>query len=96
MRDFPENKGDNRKLKKVQKLVQHFQEQCRHYVPKHNVNYMLNFPENKGDSRKLKKGQKLVQHFQEQCRHYVPKQNITYLKQNLQNVVCKCLSCFYQ
>ena len=30
MFDFPENEIDNRKLK----LVQHFCEQCRHYVPK--------------------------------------------------------------
>ena len=30
MLDFPENEGDNKKLKKVQELVQHFCEQCRH------------------------------------------------------------------
>ena len=39
MLDFPENKGDSRKLKELQKLVQHFQEQCRHYVPKQNITY---------------------------------------------------------
>ena len=34
---FPESEGDSRKLKKVQELVQHFCEQCRHYVPKQNI-----------------------------------------------------------
>ena len=34
---IPENKGDSRKLKKVQELVQHFCEQCRHYVPKQDL-----------------------------------------------------------
>ena len=39
MLDFPENKGDSRKLKKVQELVQHFYEQCRHYILKQNITY---------------------------------------------------------
>ena len=39
MLDFPENERDDRKLKKVQELVQHFCEQCRHYVPKQNITY---------------------------------------------------------
>ena len=39
MLDFPENERDDRKLKKVQELVQHFCEQCRHYVPKENITY---------------------------------------------------------
>ena len=38
MLDFPENEGD-RKLKKVEELVQYFSEQCRHYVPKQNITY---------------------------------------------------------
>ena len=41
MLDFPENEGDSRKLKKVQELLQHFQEQCRHYVPKQNITYSI-------------------------------------------------------
>ena len=32
MLDFQENEGDSRALKKVQELVQHFREQCKHYV----------------------------------------------------------------
>ena len=39
MLDFQENEGDSRKLKKVEELVQHFSEQCRHYVPKQNITY---------------------------------------------------------
>ena len=39
MLDFPENERDGRKLKNVQKLVQHFCEQRRYYVPKQNVTY---------------------------------------------------------
>ena len=39
MLDFPENEGDSRKLKKVEELVQHFSDQCRHYVPKQNIAY---------------------------------------------------------
>ena len=39
MLDFPENKGNGKKLKKVEELVQHFREQCRHYVPKQNITY---------------------------------------------------------
>ena len=41
MINFPENEGDSRKLKKVQELVQHFQEQCRHYVSKQNITYSI-------------------------------------------------------
>ena len=37
--DILENEGDSRKLKKVQELVQHFSEQCKHYVPKQNADY---------------------------------------------------------
>ena len=36
MLDFPEYKGNSRKLKKVQELVQHFR---RHYVPKQSITY---------------------------------------------------------
>ena len=36
MLDFQENEGDSRALKKVQELVQHFREQCKHYVLKQN------------------------------------------------------------
>ena len=39
MLNFPENKGDSRKLKKVEKLVQYFSDQCRHYVPKQNITH---------------------------------------------------------
>ena len=39
MLDFPENERDSRKLKKVQELVQRFQDQCRHYVPKQKITY---------------------------------------------------------
>ena len=35
--DFPGNEGDSRKLKKVQELVKHLSEQCKHYVPKQNI-----------------------------------------------------------
>ena len=41
MLNIPENEGDSRKLKKVQELVQHFQEQCRNYVPKQNITYSI-------------------------------------------------------
>ena len=27
------------KLKKVQELVKHFREECRHHVPKQNITY---------------------------------------------------------
>ena len=37
MLGFPENEEDSKKLKKVEKLVQHFSEQCSHYVPKQNI-----------------------------------------------------------
>ena len=38
---FPENEGDSRELKEVEELVQHFEEQCRHYyVPKQYTTYM--------------------------------------------------------
>ena len=37
MINFLENKGDSRKLEKVEELVQHFQEQCRHHVPKQKL-----------------------------------------------------------
>ena len=33
------NEGDCRKLKKLEELVQHFSEQCRHYVPEQNITY---------------------------------------------------------
>ena len=39
MLDFTENERNSRKLKKVQELVQHFWEQCRHYVAKQNKTY---------------------------------------------------------
>ena len=39
MLNFLENEGDSRKLKKVQELVQHFREQCKHYVPKQDITY---------------------------------------------------------
>ena len=39
MLNFPENERDSRKLKKVEKLVHHISEQCRHYVPKQNVTH---------------------------------------------------------
>ena len=41
MLDFPESKGDSRKLKKVKELVQHFQEQRVGiiYVPKQTITY---------------------------------------------------------
>ena len=42
MLNFPENEGDSRKLRKVQGLVQHFQDQCRDYVPKQNITYSTN------------------------------------------------------
>ena len=32
MLGFQENEGDRRKLKKVEELVQHFSEECRHYL----------------------------------------------------------------
>ena len=41
MLNIPENEEDSRKLKKVQELVQHFQEQCTHYVPKQNITYSI-------------------------------------------------------
>ena len=41
MLNFPENEGDSRELKKVQELVPHFQEQCRHYAPKQNITYSI-------------------------------------------------------
>ena len=34
---FPENEGDSRKIKKAEKIIQHFSEQCRHYVLKQNI-----------------------------------------------------------
>ena len=38
--DFPENEEDSRKLMKVQELVQHFSQQCRHCdVPKQNITF---------------------------------------------------------
>ena len=39
MLNFPGNEADSRKLKKVEELVQHFSEQCRHYVPKENITF---------------------------------------------------------
>ena len=39
MLNFPENEGDRRNLNKVQELLQHFCEQCRHYAPKQNIAY---------------------------------------------------------
>ena len=32
MLGFQENEGDRRKLKKVEELVQHFSEECRHHL----------------------------------------------------------------
>ena len=51
MLHFPENEGDNRKLKKTQKVVQHFCEQCRHYVPKQNIIYKSIDEEGKGKKK---------------------------------------------
>ena len=51
MRHFPENEGDNRKLKKTQKQVQHFCEQYRHYVPKQNIIYKSIDEEGKGKKK---------------------------------------------
>ena len=36
---FPENEGDSRKLEKLHKLVKHFCEQCKRYVPKKNITH---------------------------------------------------------
>ena len=41
MLNFPKNGGDSRKLMKVQEPVQHFSEQCRHYVPEQNIIALL-------------------------------------------------------
>ena len=41
MIDFPGSEGDSRKLKKVQELVQHFCEQCRHYCVANKTRYNL-------------------------------------------------------
>ena len=57
MFDFPENKRHNRKLKKVQQLVQHFSEQCRH-VPKQNIGIdesLINYEEEKREEKKLRR-----------------------------------------
>ena len=54
-----ENEGDSRKLEKVQELVEHLCEQCRHYVPKQNVTYKhwwkfeINYEEKKRSKEKL-------------------------------------------
>ena len=48
-----------RKLEKVQELVEHLCEQCRHYVPKQNVTYKhwwkfeINYEEKKRSKEKL-------------------------------------------
>ena len=39
MLNFSEKKGNSKKLKKVQELVQQFREQCGHCVPKQNITY---------------------------------------------------------
>ena len=36
---FPVNEGDSRKLKKAEELLQHFSEQCSHYVLKQILTY---------------------------------------------------------
>ena len=41
MIDFPGSEGDSRKLKKVQELVQHFCEQCRHHYVATKTKYNL-------------------------------------------------------
>ena len=51
MLHFPENEGGSRKLKKVQELVQHFCEQCRHYVPKQNIIYKSIDKKGKGKTK---------------------------------------------
>ena len=53
--DFTENEEDSRKLKKVQELVQHFSEQCRH-VPSYNINIhenLMNYEAEKREEEKL-------------------------------------------
>ena len=54
MLNFPENKGDSRKLKKALELVQHFSGQCRHHVPKHNTSIdesLRNYEKEKGKKK---------------------------------------------
>ena len=50
MFNFPENKGDSRKLRKVQELVQNFSEEYRHYVQKQNISIdesLINYEKSK-------------------------------------------------
>ena len=41
MLNFPEYEEDSRKLKKVQDRIQHFREQCRHYVLNQNITHEI-------------------------------------------------------
>ena len=41
MLNFPEYEEDSRKLKKVQDLIQHFHEKCRHYVLNQNITHKI-------------------------------------------------------
>ena len=67
MLDFSKkNEGDIRKLKKVQELVQHFCQQCRHCIPKQNITYKsieeslgsIYWPINYDDEAKKRKGRR--------------------------------------
>ena len=54
MFDFPENAGDSRKLEKAQ---EHYTEQCRHYIPKQNIDFdesLINYEEVKKEEEKLR------------------------------------------
>ena len=58
MFDFPENEEDSRKFKKLEESVQHFSEQCRHYVQKQNITYKhwwkfeINYEEDRENGRR--------------------------------------------
>ena len=54
MFDFPENAGYSRKLEKAK---EHYTEQCRHYIPKQNINFdesLTNYEEEKKEEEKLR------------------------------------------
>ena len=58
MLDFPENEEDSRKFKKLEEWLQHFSEQCRHYVQKQNISYKhwwkfgINYEEDRENGRR--------------------------------------------
>ena len=85
MLNFPENERDSRKLKKIQELVQHFQEQCRYFLPKQNITYSIDesLRSNNYETKKRREKKK-------NCGFYISETNLYKMWYGLMQCVGQC------